>query len=60
MLLSSSSVPSLLHGLLSCAVLCCALSVLPQVYFHVLRVASQVTKFENFVAEMLAFLWCAV
>ena len=33
------------------------LSILPQVYFHVIRVSSQVTKFENFDAEMLALLW---
>jgi len=37
--------------------LCCALSVLPQVYFHVKRLSSQVTKFENFDAETLAFFW---
>jgi len=40
-----------------CHVLCCALSVLPQVYFHVIRVSSQVTKFEHFDAETLAFFW---
>jgi len=40
-----------------CQVLCCALSVLPQGYFHVLHVASRVTKLENFVAKTLAFLW---
>ena len=39
------------------AVKCCALSVLPQVHFHVIRVSSRVTKFENFDAETLAFLW---
>ena len=47
-LLSSSSVLSLSHGLLS---------VLPQVYFHVICVSSRVTKFENFDAETLAFFW---
>jgi ribosomal protein L31 len=40
-----------------CHVLCCALSVPPQVYFHVIHVSSQVTKFENVDAETLAFLW---
>jgi len=38
-----------------CHVLCCALSVIPLVYFHVIRVSSRVTKFENFDAEKLAF-----
>jgi len=37
--------------------LCSALSVLPQVHFHVIRASNQVTKFENFDAEMLAFFW---
>ena len=42
-------------------VLCCALSVLPQVYVHVIRVSSRVTKIENFDAETLAFfLVCTV
>jgi len=45
----------LLHGLLSRAVL--SLSVLPQVYFHVIRVSSRVTKFENFDVKTFAFLW---
>ena len=40
-----------------CHVLCCALSVLSQVYFHVIRVSSRVIKFENFEAETLAFFW---
>jgi len=35
--------------------LCHALSVLPQVYFHVTLVSSRFTKFENFDAETLAF-----
>ena len=39
------------------AVTCCVLSVLPQVYFHVILVSSRVTKFEHFDAEMLAFFW---
>ena len=40
------------------AVTCCAVrSVLPQVHFHVICVSSRVTKFENFDAETLAFLW---
>ena len=37
-------------------VMCCALSILPQVYFHVICVFSRFTKFENFDAKMLAFL----
>jgi len=37
--------------------LCCVLSVLPQAYFHVIRVSSRVTKFENFDAKTLVFLW---
>jgi len=39
-----------------CHVLCCALSVLPQVYLHVIRVSSRFTKFENFDDETLAFI----
>jgi len=46
------------HCLMGCChVLCHALCVLPQVYFHVIPVSSQVTKFENFDAKLLAFLW---
>ena len=41
---------------LSRAVLCCVLSVLSQVYFHVIRLSSRVTKFENFDVETLVFL----
>ena len=37
--------------------LCHALSVLPQVYLHVIHVSSRVTKFENLDVETLAFLW---
>jgi len=40
-----------------CHVLCCALSIVPQVYFHVICVSGRVTKFKNFDAELLAFLW---
>jgi len=40
-----------------CHMLCRALSVLPQVYFHVIRASSCVTKIEKFDAEMLAFFW---
>ena len=40
------------------AVTCCAVCYLPpEVYFHVIRVSSRVTKFENFDAEILVFLW---
>ena len=40
-----------------CYELCHVLSILLQVYFHVRRVSSRDTEFENFDAEMLAFLW---
>jgi len=40
-----------------CHVLCCALSVLSQVYFNVIHVSSRVTEFEKFDAKMLVFLW---
>ena len=54
-LLSSLSVLSLSHRLLSRAVL---YAVCPsQVYFHIIRVSSRVTKFEKFDDKMLVFLW---
>jgi len=40
-----------------CHVLCCVLSILLQVYFRVVHISIRVTKFENFDAEMLLFLW---
>jgi hypothetical protein len=39
-----------------CHRLCCELSVLAHVHFHVLCVFSRVTRFENFYAETLTFL----